>query len=87
MKIKFSGQILARNSNIKFHENPSTGVRVISCGRTDRHGEVNIHFSHFGNSTKHDRTPLTAEQISKQTSKYPEENSNLDPNAPASLSQ
>jgi len=24
-------------SNIKFRENPSSGSRVVSCGRTDRH--------------------------------------------------
>jgi len=24
-----------RHSNIKFHENPSSGNRVVSCGQTD----------------------------------------------------
>jgi len=28
-------------SNIKFHENPSSGSRVFSCGQTDRHDEAN----------------------------------------------
>jgi len=27
--------ILENYSNIKFHENPSSGSRVIPCGRTD----------------------------------------------------
>jgi len=50
-----------------------------AAGRTDRRDEVNIQFSHFANATKHDRTPVTVEQISKQTSTYPEENSNPRP--------
>jgi len=33
-------------SNIKLHENPSKGSRVLSWGRTDRH-EANSHFSQF----------------------------------------
>jgi hypothetical protein len=27
--------MFVKYSNIKFHENPSSGRRVISCGRTD----------------------------------------------------
>ena len=37
-------------SNIKFHENPSSGRRVISSGwmdRTDRHDETNRCFAQF----------------------------------------
>ena len=32
----FSQQIFVKCSIIKFHENPSSGSRVVSCGRTDR---------------------------------------------------
>ena len=35
MKIEFSRQIFEKYSNIKFYENPSSGSRVIPCGRTD----------------------------------------------------
>jgi len=28
-------QIFEKQSNIKFHENPSSGSRVVLCGRTD----------------------------------------------------
>ena len=35
-------------SNIKFHKNPSSGCRVIPCGRTDRHDETNRRFSQLG---------------------------------------
>jgi hypothetical protein len=34
MKLEFSGQIFEKYSNIKFHENPSSG-RGVPCGRTD----------------------------------------------------
>ena len=35
MKLEFSGQIFEKYSNIKFRENPSSGSRIVSCGRTD----------------------------------------------------
>jgi hypothetical protein len=37
MKVEFSGQILEKFANIKFHENLSSESRVVPCGRTDRH--------------------------------------------------
>jgi len=51
MQLEFSRQIFEKYSNIKFYENPSTGSRVVPCGRTDglkdRHEEANSHFSKF----------------------------------------
>jgi len=35
MKLEHSRQILEKYSNIKFHENPSRGSRVVPCGPTD----------------------------------------------------
>jgi len=35
MEHEFSRQIFGKHSNIKFHENPSTGSPVVPCGRTD----------------------------------------------------
>jgi len=35
VKLEFSGQIFVKYSNKQFHENPSIGRRVVSCGRTD----------------------------------------------------
>ena len=32
-------QTVFLNSNIKFHENPSSGSRVVQCGPTDGHTE------------------------------------------------
>ena len=35
MTLEFSRQIFEKYSNIKFHENPSSGSRVVPCGWTD----------------------------------------------------
>jgi hypothetical protein len=35
MRLEFSGQILEKHSNIKFHKNPLSGNRVVLYGRTD----------------------------------------------------
>ena len=36
-----------RNIHIKFHETPYSGGRVVPCGQTDWHDEVNSSFSQF----------------------------------------
>jgi len=36
MKLEFSWRIFEKYSSIKFHGNPSTGGRVVPCGRTER---------------------------------------------------
>jgi hypothetical protein len=47
MKAEFSGHIFEKYSNVKFHENPSSGNRVVPRGdkqtdrRTDGHEEAN----------------------------------------------
>jgi len=51
MKLEYFRYILEKYSDIKFHENPSSGSRVVPCGWTDRwtprHDEGNSHFSQF----------------------------------------
>jgi hypothetical protein len=50
MKLQFSRQIFSKHSNIKFHENPSNGSRVVPCGQTDGQVErrtANSRFSQF----------------------------------------
>jgi len=47
MKFKFSRQILEKPSSTKFHKIPSSGSRVVPCGRTDEHDEANSRFSQF----------------------------------------
>jgi len=49
MKLDCSQQIFEKYSNIKFHENPSSGSSVVPCGRTDRHDEANSRFSNPAN--------------------------------------
>ena len=36
MKLELSRRIFEHSSNIKFYENPSSGSRVVACGRTVR---------------------------------------------------
>jgi len=47
MKLEFSRKIFEKYSNIKFHENPSSGSRVIPYGQTDRHDEANTRLPQF----------------------------------------
>ena len=48
---KFSWHIFKKASDIKFHENPSSQSRIVSCERTDRrtdeHHEGNSRFLQF----------------------------------------
>jgi hypothetical protein len=46
MKREFSRQIFEEHSNIKFHQNPFSGSRVVACGQTEGH-EANSRFSKF----------------------------------------
>jgi len=51
MKIEFSRQVSEKYSNNKFHENLSSGSRIVPGGwterRTDRHDYANSRFSQF----------------------------------------
>jgi hypothetical protein len=48
MKIEVSRQIFEKYSNVKFHENPSSGSRVVprgeKSGRTDKNDKANVPF-------------------------------------------
>jgi len=46
MELDFHRHIFEKYSNIKFHENPSSGSRVVPCGQTD-YDEANSRFSQF----------------------------------------
>jgi len=35
MKLEFSPHVFEKHTNVKFHENPSSGSRVVPCGQTD----------------------------------------------------
>jgi hypothetical protein len=51
MRIEFSQQIFEKSSNIRFHQNPSSGSRVVPRGQTDErkhgHDKANSPFSRF----------------------------------------
>jgi hypothetical protein len=50
MKFEFSEQIFEKVLNIKFHQNPSCGSRVIPCGQTDM--KLAVAFRNFANAPK-----------------------------------
>ena len=52
MKLEFSWRIFEKYSNIKFHENLSSGSRAVPCGWTDRYNEANSCF--FVNAPKNE---------------------------------
>jgi len=52
VKVEYSWQIFEKYSNIKFHENPSSGSRVVPCGRTDRHEPNSRLFAILGTRLK-----------------------------------
>jgi len=63
MKLEFSRHIFKKYSNIRFHENPSSGSRVVPCGRTDGQtymAKQIVAFGNFANSPKN--TQLDAGQ-------------------------
>lgn len=51
-KLEFSGQTVKESSNMKFHEDPPSGNRVILCKRTDRRKDMMKRTIVFCNSMK-----------------------------------
>jgi hypothetical protein len=47
MKLKFSRQIFEKYSNIKFHENPSSGSRVFHADRQTDMTKLTVAFRNF----------------------------------------
>jgi hypothetical protein len=52
MELEFSRQIFEKFSNVKFHENPSSGSRVVPCGRAGRRRDMAKLIVAFRNSAK-----------------------------------
>jgi hypothetical protein len=55
MKLEFSPQIFEKHSNIKFHDNLSSGIQVVPRGRTDGQTDMTkliVAFSNFANAPK-----------------------------------
>jgi hypothetical protein len=51
LTLEFSRQIFEKYLNLEFHENPSSGSRVIPCWRTDM-TELIVAFRNFANAPK-----------------------------------
>jgi len=54
MKLEFSRRIFEKYTNFKFHENSSTGSRVVPCGQTEGRtidDDLNSSFSQFYESS------------------------------------
>jgi hypothetical protein len=57
IKLEFSRQSFEKILNIKFHQNPSSGRRIVPCWQTDRH-EANSRLPKFCEASKNE-TVLT----------------------------
>jgi hypothetical protein len=68
MKLQFSRQTFGKSSNIKFHQNPSSGSQIVPCGRTDGH-EANSRFSQICKSAWNDNQQILLSTASAQSSK------------------
>ena len=52
MKFDISEEIVENISNITFHQTPSSGSRVVPCGRTDRQTKLTVAFRNFAKASK-----------------------------------
>jgi hypothetical protein len=52
MKLEFPREIFEKYSNIKFHENPSSGSRVVPYGQTDGQIDMTKLIAAFSNLAK-----------------------------------
>ena len=66
MKHNFSRQIFEKYSDIKFHENPSCGSRVFTCGQTEKRADgqtdmtkLTVAFHSFANDANNVRDRVT----------------------------
>jgi hypothetical protein len=55
MKLEVSRQSIKKFSNVQFHENPSSGSRVVPFGQTDMKNLI-IAFRNFVNARKYEPT-------------------------------
>jgi hypothetical protein len=51
-KLALSSQIFEKYSSTKFHENPSSGSRVVSCRRTETRDEAVVAIRNFAKAPK-----------------------------------
>jgi hypothetical protein len=73
IKIDFSGQIFEKQSTNKFHENPSSGSRVVPCGQTDGWTDMRkliVAFRNFANALTKDKRQWTCGKYMKQSMRH-----------------
>jgi hypothetical protein len=51
MKLEFYGQVFEKSSNIKYHENPCCGSRVVPCRLINTTKPI-VSFCNFANASK-----------------------------------
>jgi len=68
MKLEFSRLIFEKFSNMKFHENPSNGDRVVLCGRTDM-TKLIVALRNFANAPK-SQQPICQQNIHVELTDY-----------------
>jgi hypothetical protein len=61
MKLEFSRQIFEKYTSIKFHENPSSGRRVVPCGQMDGQTDMTKLIAAFRNFRTRLKTALPTE--------------------------
>ena len=61
MKLEFSRQIFEKYTSIKFHENPSSGRRVVPCGQMDGQTDMTKLIAAFRNFSTRLKTALATE--------------------------
>jgi hypothetical protein len=58
MELEFYQQIFEKYSNIKFHENPSSGIRVVACGYKERQTKLTVAFQNFAKALKNEHVQV-----------------------------
>ena len=74
MKIEFSRQIFDKSSNIKCRQNPSSGSRIIPCGRTDGRADMTkviVAFRNFANAPRSSQSKIAPTGRSAINKKLP----------------
>ena len=71
MKLEFYQQSFEKYSNIKFHENPSSGNRVVACGYMERQTmQLMVVFQNFSKALKRNMFMCMSLQLMILTLKF-----------------
>ena len=71
MRFEFSRQMFEKVPSIKFHQNPSSGSRVVPCGQKDMTKQV-VAFRNFANAPKTLQHVLSCGFVASQLKKEQE---------------